>query len=95
MLIFGCSADHEQDWQSYPRLIHTLLYVMTIRFSIRVMDKIGHVGRDTSWTKPAMHSRFHVRDGPVTSDSTGETTFFFLCCVVRVALLIHLLICLF
>ena len=27
---FPCSADHEQDWQPYPRLIHTLLYVMTI-----------------------------------------------------------------
>ena len=25
---FPCSADHEQDWQ--PRLIYTLLYVMTI-----------------------------------------------------------------
>ena len=21
---FPCSADHEQDWQPYPRLIHTL-----------------------------------------------------------------------
>ena len=28
---FPCSADHdEQDWQPYPRLIHTLLYVMTM-----------------------------------------------------------------
>ena len=28
---FPYSADHdEQDWQSYPRLIHTLLYVMTM-----------------------------------------------------------------
>ena len=27
---FPCSADHEQDWQPY-RLIHTLLYVMTIQ----------------------------------------------------------------
>ena len=28
-IIFPYSADHEQDWQPY-RLIHTLLYVMTI-----------------------------------------------------------------
>ena len=27
---FPCSADHEQEWQPYPRLINTLLYVMTI-----------------------------------------------------------------
>ena len=27
---FPCSADQEQDWQPYPRLIHTLPYVMAI-----------------------------------------------------------------
>ena len=27
---FPCSAYHEQDWQNLNRLIHTLLYVMTI-----------------------------------------------------------------
>ena len=27
---FPCSANHEQDWQLYPVLIHTLLRVMTI-----------------------------------------------------------------
>ena len=35
-------------------------------FSVRVMDKTGH-------------SRFHVREGPVTSGSTSETIFFSLC----------------
>ena len=28
---FTCSADHEQDWQPYPRLIVLLLIVMTIQ----------------------------------------------------------------
>ena len=43
---FPCSADHEQDWQPY-RLIHTLLYVMTVHtyilyciimYFLRVLD---------------------------------------------------------
>ena len=29
-MIFLCSADHEQDWQPYPRLIHTRAICVTI-----------------------------------------------------------------
>ena len=29
-LMVGCLADHEQDWQPYPRLIHTLAICVTI-----------------------------------------------------------------
>ena len=46
-LHFPCSADHEQDWQPY-RLIHTLLYVMTIHTYIL-------------WQPPAAHLDEHSR----------------------------------
>ena len=75
MLIFGCSADHEQDWQSYP--VDPYSVVCDDHTFFYKGNGQNRVCRDTSWTKPAIHSRFHVRDGPVTSDSTGETTFFF------------------
>ena len=34
-IYFPCSADHEQDWH-LTRLIHTLLYVMTIHTYIHI-----------------------------------------------------------
>ena len=42
---FPCSAGHEQDWQPYPRLIHTLLscvIIVNIYLSVPASPDQGH-----------------------------------------------------
>ena len=42
---FPCSADHVQDWQPYPRLIHALLYVTTIHTTLIHTTYSAHSAR--------------------------------------------------
>ena len=43
-IYFPCSAYHEQDWQAYPVHPYSVLYVMTIRTFINVVDPENAAG---------------------------------------------------
>ena len=53
---FPCSADHEQDWGNVTRLIHTLLYVMTIYRALEI-DIVG-LTRSAPCLRCSCHSSF-------------------------------------